>query len=167
MVVPTTAGLAPFITCFSLQYPGNSQDIGPHVNYDQDGFSTVTPPAFYWGNGLDFLHATWRYDQANGQNINRLKVFTLPHTDGTAPVHDSGDQVYTYASGADLSSPKNYVLNSSSQRSTYLRVGAYDWTSHFRTKVSLSELHFYKERLTDEQEGTLLDEMNTKWSTIA
>ena len=160
-------GLAPFNGCFALQYPGTSQDLGIHVNNDQDGFSTVTPPAFYWNNGLSFIHATWRYDQANGRNINRLKVFTLPHTYGDPPVHDSGDQVYTYATGTDLSSPKDFVLNSSSNRSAYLRVGGYDMTSHFQEAVSLSELHFYKERLTDEQEGALLDKMNTKWSAIA
>ena len=114
-----------------------------------------------------FIHATWRYDQANGQNINRLKVFTLPHTDGTAPVHDSGDQVYTYAAGTDLSSPKDFVLNSSGNRSQYLRVGGYNYISHFREAVSLSELHFYKARLSDAQETHLLSEMNTKWSAIA
>jgi len=58
-------------------------------------------------------------------------------------------------------------LNSSSVRSTYLRLGAYNYISHFREYGSLSELHFYNARLTDEQEAHLLDEMNTKWKDVA
>ena len=39
--------------------------------------------------------------------------------------------------------------------------------SHFREYGSLSELHFYNARLTDEQEAHLLDQMNTKWKDVA
>ena len=141
--------------------------MGVHVNREHDLFDTTVPPCFNFVPGLYFIHATWKYDATSGQNINRLKLYTLPHTAGDPPVHDSGDQVYTYVPGEDLTSPYEYVLNSSSLKSTYLRLGGYNYVSHFREYGSLSEFHFYKARLSDAQETHLLSEMNTKWSAIA
>ena len=164
----TPPGLAPHVAAFAVQSPGASNDLGVHVNRSQDNFDTATPPCFYFVPGLYFIHATWRYDWANRQNINRLKLYTLPHTAGSAPVHDSGDQIYTYITGEDLSYPLEHVLNSYTYgKSTYLRLGAYNNSTQFGSHGSMSELHFYNAKLTAAQETYLLQQMSTKWSAIA